>query len=117
MRALYVHYVRAAGEIHRWPRRRLRPIRSVASVTLHRRPMSGTPRHTTAQVRDLDGELFCFTPIIAAPTHYHAAETPRFAFPATRCVLCRRNAMGGRLKSTAPSRSAEHDGSRGQQPG
>lgn len=112
----YVHYVEGclpAGELITTADGDLRPIESIRVgdfVTDH----DGRPHRVTAvQVRDLDGELFTFTPMSPANAFSVTAEHPLLAIPATRCVLCGRNAMGGRLKSTAPSCVApSRDGSR-----
>lgn len=111
-----MHYVEGclpAGELITTADGDLRPIESIRVgdfVTGH----DGRPHRVTAvQVRDLDGELFTFTPMSPANAFSVTAEHPLLAIPRDEVRVMRKERNGGRLKSTAPSCVApSRDGSR-----
>ena len=102
----YVHYVEGclpAGELVTMADGNLRPIDSIRvgdSVMSH----DGKPHRVNAiQVRDLNGELFTFTPMSPANAFSVTAEHPLLVVPRRRCGLRGRGAMDGRRRSTPRS--------------
>ena len=107
----YVHYVEGclpAGELVTMADGNLRPIDSIRvgdSVMSH----DGKPHRVNAiQVRDLNGELFTFTPMSPANAFSVTAEHPLLVVPREEVRVRGRRAMDGRRRSnTAKLRCAE----------
>lgn len=107
----YVHYVEGclpAGELITTADGDLRPIESIRVgdfVTGH----DGRPHRVTAvQVRDLDGELFTFTPMSPANAFSVTAEHPLLAIPRDEVRVMRKERNGWKAEvNSTKLRSAE----------